>query len=128
MSDFKKLQKVLTELNPYVVVVGSFARGTNDENSDIDLFVKRRPQEELDDDWYGELEEHYIDKVIEVFESNNLSWDSLFVSYVHTNDLSVQIEVSSLFRIPKDSEFKTIDVFGVKMLSAIDDKNLKNRM
>lgn len=119
-----RLQKVLQELKPYVIVVGSFAKGTNNEDSDIDLYIKRRPQEELDQDWFGELEEHYIDKVIEVFERNGLSWDSLIVGYVHTNDLPVQIEASSLFKIPKNAEIKTIDVFGVEMEPIIDDKNI----
>lgn len=44
-----RLQKVLGELKPYVTVVGSYAKGTNDEHSDIDLYIKRRPQEELMD-------------------------------------------------------------------------------
>lgn len=124
MKDLGKMKKLLNDLKPYVIVVGSFAKGTNKANSDIDLYVKRRPQKELDEDWYNEIQEHYIDKVIEVFESNGLGWDSLFVGYVHTNDLSVQVEASSLFRIHKDEELKIIDVFGVEMLSAIDNEEL----
>lgn len=121
----EKLQKVLEELKPYVVVVGSYAKGTATKESDIDLYVKRRNQSELDNDWYGELEEHYIDKVIEIFESNGLSWDSMFMGYIHTNDLDVQIEVSERFKIKKDSEEKKINLFGVEMFSMIDDKDLK---
>lgn len=121
----EKLKKVLEELKPYVIVVGSYAKGTATKESDIDLYVKRREQSELDNDWYGELEEHYIDKVIEVFESNGLSWGSMFIGYVHTNSLDVQIEVSERFKIKKNSEVKQINLFGVEMLSMVDDKNLK---
>lgn len=116
------LTKVLSELEPYVIVVGSYATGKATASSDIDLYVKRRPEEELEVDWYGELEEHYMDKVIEVFENNQLSWDSLVIGYIHTEDLAVQLEASSLFRIHKDAELKTIELFGVRMLSAVDDK------
>jgi predicted nucleotidyltransferase len=125
LEDLDKIKKLLKELVPYVIVVGSFAKGTNNSSSDIDLYVKRRCQEELDEDWYNELEEHYIDKVIDVFELNNITWDSLLIGYIHTNDLSIQIEVSSLFKISKYVEFKTINIFGVEMLSAIDNKDLK---
>lgn len=118
------IEKVLKELHPFVIVVGSYARGENHSGSDIDLYIKRRPQEELDNDWYNNVEEHYIDKVIEVFENNNLKWDSLFISYIHTNDLPVQIEASPLFKIHKDTPIKTIELFGVKMESAIDDKDI----
>lgn len=106
------------------MVVGSFAKGTNHADSDIDLYIKRRPQEELDEDWYGEMEDTYIDKVIEVFEQNRLKWDSLFVGYVHTNDLSIQIEASYLFKIPKNPTIQPLEVFGVEMDSTVDDKNI----
>lgn len=112
------------ELTPYVLVVGSFAKGANNDNSDIDLYVKRRPQKELDDDWYGEVSEHYIDKVIEVFDKNKLVWGSLMIGYIHTNALPIQIEVSNLFKIHKDTPIKIINVLGVDMESAIDDKDL----
>lgn len=118
------LQKVLMELEPYVIVVGSHARGTATQLSDIDLYVRRRPEKELEVDWYGDLEEHYIDKVIEIFNRNELAWDSLMVGYVHTENCEVQIEASPLFKIGKNADFKKISVFGVEMTAAVDDKEL----
>lgn len=115
---------VLKDLKEYVIVVGSYARGDNHIESDIDLYVKRRPQEELDSDWFGEIEEHYIDKVIEVFEKHNLKWGSLIIGYVHTNDLPVQIEASSLFNIPKSTPIIKKNIFGIEIDTAVDEKDL----
>lgn len=120
----EKIAKVLTELKPYVIVVGSFARGDNHARSDIDLYIKRRPEEELDEYWELNLEEHYIDKVIEVFESNQLEWDSLLVGYVHTNTLPIQIEAATYYKIPKNTCIQTKNILGVEMEYAIDNKEL----
>ena len=125
MNETMILQKVLTELKPYVIVVGSFAKGTNNSQSDIDLYIKSRPEEEMDEDLSGELEDTYIDKVIEVFEQNDLFWDSVMIGAVHTNSLFIQIEASYLFRIHKDEPVRIINLFGVEMESAIDNKELK---
>lgn len=123
--EMKQLQKVLSEVRPYVIVCGSFATGKNNRWSDIDMYIKRRPQDELDEDWYNEVEEHYIDKVLEVFESNGLEWDSIVAGYIHTNTLPVQLEAASYFKIHKDTEIKIIDVFGVKMESGADNKDVR---
>ena len=63
------LKQILDELRPYVIVVGSYASGKQTATSDIDLYIKEKPEDSFD----CETEEGtYIDKVIEIFEKYNV--------------------------------------------------------
>lgn len=119
-----KIEKVLNELSPYVVVVGSYGRGNATDSSDLDMYIKRRSDEELDTDYYGDLEEHYIDKVIKIFEENGLDWGSSVIGQVYTDDLEISLEASYLFKIPNSVKLEKIELFGVQLDSAVDDKYL----
>lgn len=120
------LRKVLVELEPYVIIVGSYARGDNHSGSDIDMYIRKRRDKEFEDDWYGELDESYITEVIDVLKKYNVHWDSLISQYIHTTSLPVQIELSSIFKISKNELLKRVTIFGVSMVAARDDKNLKS--
>lgn len=114
--------EILKELEPYVYVVGSMARGTQHEFSDIDLYVRRRTEEELEEIGYydGEGEEHYIDKVIEIFERYGVKWDSILMGYVHSTNHSPMIEASYLFRVDEEPETFPVNVLGVPMTATLD--------
>lgn len=122
------VRDILNEIKDYVYVVGSYARGTQNLNSDIDLYVKRRSEEELELNGYydGEGEEHYIDKVIEAFEKRGVKWESLIIGYVNTRNLSPMIEASYLFEVDEEDEnleTHIISVLGVPMVATIDTYN-----
>ena len=112
-----KLRKVLREIEPFVIVVGSYARGEETQNSDIDLYIRRRSAKELEEDYLGELEEDYMPEIIRVLESNGVEWGSLVIGYVHTENLPLQLEFSGYFRIHKDTEVKKMNILGVYFAS-----------
>lgn len=126
-NDITVIQDVLKAVKPYVYVVGSYATGKTHESSDIDLYVKRRSEDELEADGYydGTGEESYIDKVIEVFNAHDVRWESEFVGYINSVNLSTMIEVSDMFMVCENDDLNVfdVDVFGVSMNGTIDDFN-----
>ena len=133
------ITKILSEIQPYVYVVGSYARGTQTNVSDIDVYIKRRSEKELEEHGYydGKCEEHYIDKVIASFEKHNVEWSSVIMGHVASESLSTMIEASSLYHVEdtivgenergeeeliqnEKLEIFPITLFGVEMLATID--------
>ena len=123
-------QQLLEKLAPYVIVVGSFAKGTYKGTlySDLDFYIRRRPQEELDKDLYGELPEHYTDTVQEIFEQNGIEFESLMIGHFGvkpTQQIPLLLEFYTMFLIPKDEKIFNLDVFGVTMKAAKDNKDIQ---
>lgn len=123
-EELKKVQNVLSEIKDYVCVVGSVAEGTDNIESDIDFYVKTKTESEIDREIEANnfntenIEETYIDKIIEGLERYNIYWESLFVSYITTNSLSIQLEFSPLFDIKNKEKF-TVRVYGVELESLV---------
>ena len=44
----ENLKQILETIAPYVIVTGSYAYGKQTELSDIDMYVKELPEEEMD--------------------------------------------------------------------------------
>lgn len=114
------IQKILNEIKPFVYVVGSVAEGTDDDFSDIDFYVKLKPQSELDKEIEANfysldgIDESYLEKIIDVLNDYKIKWSSSVISYITTENAPVQLEFSTLFNI-KNKTTSTVSVYGVKM-------------
>ncbi|MNV39760.1 hypothetical protein D3C71_1313500 [compost metagenome] len=106
------LQTVLSELNPYVYVVGSFARGKEYDDSDIDLYIRRYEDEDG-------IEQTYTSKIIEVLDRLKVSWDSDFIDSLGVR-LDRFIDLSTWFSMPEILEPFDIEVCGVKMQAVLN--------
>lgn len=92
-----------------VRVTGSFADGTQTEESDIDLYLKEDHPER-----YGQN----IKKIIEIFAKHGVAWRSTIPGYIFTHNtsgngyLARQIEVSDTFK-PRKNKLKEVEIEGV---------------
>lgn len=120
-----QIKNILNDLKKYVAVVGSVAEGTSTEYSDIDFYVKCKSEEVIDKEIEANnyslegIEDTYIDLIIEVLEKHDIQWESLFVSYITTNNLPIQLEFSSVFNIHDKKESK-VSVFGIEFDSYVN--------
>ncbi|MDG0841284.1 nucleotidyltransferase domain-containing protein [Staphylococcus equorum] len=123
-EELKKIQKFLSEIKDYVIVVGSVAEGTDNNESDIDFYVKTKSECEIDKEIESNnfsadnIEETYIDKIIKTLERYNIQWESLFVSYITTNSLSIQLEFAPIFDI-RGKEQSTVKIYGIELESLV---------
>ncbi|WP_373194523.1 nucleotidyltransferase domain-containing protein [Mycobacterium marinum] len=121
----KEIKNILNDLKKYVAVVGSVAEGTSTEYSDIDFYVKSKSEEVIDKEIEANnyslegIEDTYIDLIIEVLEKHDIQWESLFVSYITTKNLPIQLEFSSVFNIHDKKESK-VSVFGIEFDSYVN--------
>lgn len=122
------IKEFLKEISPYCIVCGSYARGTQTSYSDIDFYIKRKPQEVIDAEFeeLGDAEETYIQEIIAIADRYKLEWTSVIFGHIaieRQEEIPIMMEFSYLYKIPKTSEIKEIEIFGVKLNSAIDDKD-----
>lgn len=113
----------LKEIAPYVVVVGSFARGEESFHSDIDCFLRSRPREDVD---LEVGDETFMPEILDLILKNGLEWSSVLCGHVAIDKqpgFPRMIEISSHYRIPVVSEPFYRDVDEIQMLCARDDKN-----
>lgn len=94
-----------------VLVAGSYARGEQNENSDIDFLIKTPRHCVI----YGDRNEN-IDWVIKFLDDNNIRWNSTRNCYISTigedNNLEVQMEFyDGFYRNRK--KLKTVDIMGM---------------
>lgn len=119
-SSREKMQSLLNDIKEYVVVVGSVAEGTSTEKSDIDFYVKTKPEKvvekeiELNNYSTDGIEETYIDLIIEILEQYRMKWESEFVAYITTTNSPIQLEFSPFFDIRGKQKSKVV-VYGVEM-------------
>lgn len=121
MARDKHFQAYLKEIAPYVIVVGSFARWTETNRSDIDCYIKNRPEIERETDY--ELNQTYMPELIEITHKYGYVFSSCIIGHIAIElDVPRMVELSSLYKIPRTSPITKRCIYGVKMECAVDDK------
>uniref|UniRef100_A0A6M3IML5 Putative nucleotidyltransferases domain-containing protein n=1 Tax=viral metagenome TaxID=1070528 RepID=A0A6M3IML5_9ZZZZ len=91
-------------------ITGSYADGTNTENSDIDFYVK---PDEID----TPFTERNMLKIIKVLSDFHIKWNSTRVGYISTiksnNSLPIEMEFADCF-FPRKNKLKEVEIEGVK--------------
>ena len=110
IPNMKELLQDLTDTG-IVRITGSYADGTQTENSDIDIHM----QEDSGD---TPMPERNMLKIINVFEKHNILWSSSFTGYISTINsnnpgLEIEIEVSDLFE-HRQNRLKEVFIHSVK--------------
>lgn len=107
--------KELAELK-IVKVCGSFARGEQNVNSDIDFKIKDSPK----DDMYGD-KNRYVEKVKELLDKYGYRWESTRPSYMTTNEIPRSENNYLLFHMEFSTDFyknknklKEVEILGGK--------------
>jgi predicted nucleotidyltransferase len=106
---FLELLKTLADTG-LVRVTGSYADGTQTEDSDIDFFVKSdKPDIRF---W-----ERNMTKIIDILQNYYIVWDSDTVGYVYThkskNWLPIPLEFSNHYN-HREPRLKEVEIMGVK--------------
>ena len=111
----ENLKQILETIAPYVIVTGSYAYGKQTKFSDIDMYVKELPEEEIDCE-ADYVEESYTRPLIRFFESLGYEWDSVFIDSFNVDDTFIPLEFSAYYDI--EEETFPIEILGVKMVAA----------
>lgn len=111
----ENLRQILETIAPYVIVTGSYAYGKQTEFSDIDMYVKGVPEEEIDYE-VDYVEESYTRPLIRFFELLGYEWDSVFIDSFSVDDTFIPLEFSAYYDI--EEETFPIEILGVKMVAA----------
>ena len=95
-----------------VLIAGSYARGEQTPDSDIDFYIKTPKETRL----YG-IRNKNIDIVLDILKKHNIAWTSTRNSYISTigtkNALPIQIEFyDEFYRNAK--KLPEVEIMGVK--------------
>lgn len=118
-SDFSSFLK---EIAPYVIVVGSFARKTETDESDIDCYLRSYPISERD---YENNITSYMPKILEIIQKYGYKTESVFPQHIaipSQNEVMRMVEITSSYRIPCTEQIFSRNIYGVQFLCAVDDK------
>ena len=108
------MEELLQELakSNKVLVAGSWARGEQNENSDLDFFVKTPKHCIL----FGDRNEN-IDWIITLLKKYNVTWNSSRTSYISTigekNNLPIQLEFYEGF-FKNKNRLKEVEIKKIK--------------
>lgn len=111
----ENLKQILETIAPYVIVTGSYAYGKQTELSDIDMYVKELPEEEMDCE-ADYVEESYTRPLIRFFESLGYERESVFIDSFTVDDTFIPLEFSAYYDI--EEETFPIEILGIKMVAA----------
>lgn len=107
------LREILELVKPYVIITGSYAEGTQTFSSDIDFYIIRKPEEEIDLE-ADIVEDTYCNHLMKIFKDRDYSLDSCFPDSFNVNKTLIPLEFSSFYQIEEDNVFE-IDILGIKM-------------
>lgn len=122
LSSKSALIRILKDIKDRVIVTGSYAYGMQNEDSDIDFFIRWIPEEERErmmeetGDW-NDTPEDYCKELIRYFESKGYEWDSCFPSSFSIDDTYIPLEFSAFYDIDDSNIFK-VNILGVTMDAA----------
>lgn len=125
----EKFKNFLSEIAPYVVLVGSYGRNEENEHSDLDFYIRRRTEEEIENDWneFGDAEEHYMKQIIDIVKKYEYDFGSVIVGHIAVEeDVPCMVELSYHYKIPKNSKIFVRSIYGISILCAEDDKSAAN--
>lgn len=111
----ENLKQILETIAPYVIVTGSYAYGKQTEFSDIDMYVRELPEEEIDCE-ADYVEESYTRPLIRFFELIGYKWDSVFIDSFSVDDTFIPLEFSAYYDIERETF--PIEILGVKMMAS----------
>lgn len=118
-----KCRLFLQAIAPYVVLCGSFARYEETEDSDLDFFVRQKPQ---DPDEEPAIDTSYLPEIVSIAESLGFKIDSCVVGSITIPEESTggrQLEFSYLYRLPSTNPLETREVDGITFVTCEDNKN-----
>ena len=72
-------ESFLRAIAPYVIVVGSFGRNEETEDSDIDCYLRSKTPEEIDPETGDDT---YMPEIIAIVDSFGLAWASVIVGLI----------------------------------------------
>lgn len=110
---FEELQQILETIKDKVIVTGSYAYGKETMFSDIDMYIKEKPEDKVDCE---SGEDTYCRELIRYFESLGYEWNSVFPDSFSVDDTSIPLEFSAYYSI--EEETFELDVCGVTMQAA----------
>lgn len=115
-------EEFLERIAPYVVVCGSFARNAETDESDIDCFLRSRPVEEVDPEIGNDT---YMPEIMDIINDYDFVTDSVLIGHIAVErqfGVKRMIEISSHYRIPKESKLFYRTIHGVRFLCGQDNK------
>ena len=125
MKVITRYELFLQEIAPYVVLCGSYARGEENENSDLDFYVRQKPQ---DPDKEPEIDTSYLPKITALAKCFGYEIDSCVVGSITLPSDSTkgrQLEFSYLYKLPVENPLGVREIDGVTFLTCIDNKEAK---
>lgn len=121
----EQFRSFLREIAPYVVVVGSFGRGEERDDSDIDCYLRTRPLTEIDPE-AAVNDETYMPEVIAIIERYGYITNSVIVGHIAVEKqpgVPRMVEISWHYRIRAGEDMRVREIYGIPFLCARDDKN-----
>ena len=115
-------EEFLERIAPYVVVCGSFARNAETDESDIDCFLRSRPIEEVNPEIGNDT---YMPEIMDIINDYDFVTDSVLIGHIAIErqfGAKRMVEISSHYRIPKESKLFYRTIHGVRFLCGQDNK------
>ena len=113
----EELKQILEDIKNYVIVTGSYATGTQNSNSDIDFYIKGKPEDEIDLET-NYVEDTYCMTLIRYFNKKGYRIGSVYIDSFHIDDTIIPLEFSSSYEVDENNTFE-IDILGIKMTASI---------
>lgn len=104
----------LEEIKDMVLVTGSYAEDTATGNSDLDLYIKRLPEDKID---YERGVDTYYEELLDFFKKRGFKVESCGPLTFAVTSTPLMLDFSALFEVDLDNTFE-IEVYGVTMTAA----------